>query len=226
MDPLTQKIEEQIKTLPSVTQRALHDFDWKTQILAIGTMYDLNLDQLDTLEQETTLVLVGLVPADSYVSELKKRLEISNTAASQIVEESNKKIFLPLRDLVLQYAEEDNEQHETLRDAGIHIGDEDETSATTDYEQEEDTEPEEPANIESEEEATPSRPSTQTVSNTPKEDAELPPMPVKNSIEQKLSGLHTATQVTSNHSSDATDIPPIPKKPDTVTHDPYREPII
>ncbi len=217
MDPLTQKIEEQIKKLPSVTQRALHDFDWKTQILAIGKTYDLNLDQLDTLEQETTLVLVGLVPASSYVSELKKRLEISTTAASQIVEDANQKIFMPLRDLVLQYAEEDRDQHATLRDAGIHIGEDTESSTIVDDNQVGEvtsgTEPETPKK-------------DPVIEIKIGEDADLPPMPVKNSIEQKMSGLHTATQVTSNHSSDAADIPMIPKKPEVVSHDPYREPII
>jgi|GEM_PF-3600257 len=208
MDPLTQKIEEQIKTLPSVTRRALHDFDWKNQILGIGRMYDLNLDQLDTLEQETTLVLVGLIPANKYVSEIKKRLEISTTAASQIVEEANKKIFIPIRDMVLQYAEEDNDQHQTLRDAGIHI--------------EEDTEDltEEMVTLNE------STPKTEMTVSIPEKDTELPSMPIKNSIEQKMSGLHTATQVVSGQSTNTADLPPIPKKPKDVTHDPYRETII
>jgi hypothetical protein len=216
MDPLTQKIEEQIKTLPSVTQRALHDFDWKTQILSIGKTYDLNLDQLDTLEQETTLILVGLIPASSYVSELKKRLEISTTAASQIVEDANQKIFMPLRDLVLQYAEEDRDQHATLRDAGIHIGEDSETSTAVDNNQVGET----TLNT------TPETAKKESIIEMKKEDADLPPMPMKNSIEQKMSGLHTVTQVTSNHSSDATDIPMIPKKPEVISHDPYREPIV
>jgi hypothetical protein len=215
MDPLTQKIEEQIKTLPSVTQRALHDFDWKTQILSIGKLYDLNLDQLDTLEQETTLVLVGLIPAGNYVSELKKRLEISNTAASQIVEDANKKIFLPLRDLVLEYAEEDNEQHQTLRDAGIHIGDDDE-DISMDSKEEVSLEQANPEN---------NNESFNEIQQKSEPEIEIPPMPIKNSVEQKMSGLHQTGQMISNHSLNAKDIPPIPKKPTPEGHDPYREPI-
>lgn len=100
-DKLRQSFEEQLVYLPEINQQALKSFDWATELLAIGKNYGLHIDQLEDLQVETMLVLVGLVQAGDYQNELITRLAISPSEANRIIEQVNDRIFQPIHDYIV-----------------------------------------------------------------------------------------------------------------------------
>lgn len=93
--------EEQLAYLPEVNQRALRSFDWTTELIAIGKQHGLHIDELEDLQIETMLVLVGLVAPDDYESELINRLAISPAEAGKIIADINTHVFIPIHDYII-----------------------------------------------------------------------------------------------------------------------------
>lgn len=120
--------------LPEITQKALKSFDWATQLLSIGKEYGLHIDQLEDLQLETMMVLVGIIPPESYEVELETKLAISPAEAAKILKAVNTQIFVPIHDYIVN--DGDNkvitpEVSETnvMESAGFHMTD-DETPIT------------------------------------------------------------------------------------------------
>jgi hypothetical protein len=93
--------EEQLAYLPEVNQRALRSFDWATKILDIGKTHGLYIDQLEDLQVETMLVLVGLISPDDYPKEIMNRLAISPTETDKLIADINDTIFTPIHDYIV-----------------------------------------------------------------------------------------------------------------------------
>lgn len=100
-DKLRQQFEDQLTYLPAINQQALRSFDWATELVAIGKNYGLHIDELDDLQIETMLVLVGLVDPGQYQNELINRLAISPTEAGKIIEDINDRVFTPIHDYIV-----------------------------------------------------------------------------------------------------------------------------
>ena len=98
---LRQSFEEQLVYLPEINQQALKSFDWATELLSIGKNYGLHIDELEDLQVETMLVLVGLVQPADYQNELINRLAISPIEATKIIEQVNDRIFTPIHDYIV-----------------------------------------------------------------------------------------------------------------------------
>jgi hypothetical protein len=101
-DNLRKTFEEQLTYLPAINQQALRSFDWATELIGIGKQYGLHIDQLDDLQIETMLVLVGVTSADDYPNELITRLAISPSEADKIIEQVNDRIFTPIHDYIVR----------------------------------------------------------------------------------------------------------------------------
>ncbi len=100
-EKLRQSFEEQLVYLPEINQQALKSFDWATELLSIGKNYGLHIDQLEDLQIETMLVMVGLVQVKDYPDELITRLAISPSEANRIIEQVNERIFTPIHDYIV-----------------------------------------------------------------------------------------------------------------------------
>lgn len=100
-DKLRKSFEEQLVYLPEINQQALKSFDWATELLSIGKNYGLHIDQLEDLQVETMLVMVGLVQVKDYPNELIMRLAISPSEANRIIEQVNDRIFTPIHDYIV-----------------------------------------------------------------------------------------------------------------------------
>ncbi len=128
-------LAEQMTYLPEITQKALKSFDWATQLLSIGKEYGLHIDQLEDLQLETMLVLVGIIPAESYETELETKLAISPAEAVKIIQAVNTQIFIPIHDYIVNDGDKKStmtpETSETnvMESAGFHMTD-DETPIT------------------------------------------------------------------------------------------------
>ena len=101
-DTFEKMIHERMQKLPDVTREALVEFDWKNEVLSIGRKFDMNLDQLNSLETETTLVLVGLLAPRRYPNELKKRLGTNTQATQEIIKQINASVFKKIRNRVIE----------------------------------------------------------------------------------------------------------------------------
>ncbi len=100
-DKLRQSFEEQLVYLPEINQQALKSFDWATELLSIGKNYGLHIDELEDLQVETMLVMVGLVQVKDYPNELINKLAISPAEANKIIEQVNDRIFQPIHDYIV-----------------------------------------------------------------------------------------------------------------------------
>jgi len=100
-EKLKQQFEEQLVYLPDINQQALKSFDWATQLLSIGHQYGLHIDQLEDLQIETMMLLVGLVSPDQYPDHLTEKLAVSPTEITKIIGQINEQIFSPIHDYIV-----------------------------------------------------------------------------------------------------------------------------
>lgn len=100
-DKLRQQFEDQLTYLPTINQEALKAFDWASELIGIGKNYGLHVDELEDLQIETMLLLVGLTSPDNYEKELIERLAISPSEAGKIIEQINDRIFTPIHNYIV-----------------------------------------------------------------------------------------------------------------------------
>jgi hypothetical protein len=101
MDEETAKmIKERFDALPKMVQDAILSSDYENSLLEIGKKYQLNVEQMGLLEQETTLTMMGLTATKDFETELTNELKIDKTKIAQIVADINEKIFFNIRELL------------------------------------------------------------------------------------------------------------------------------
>lgn len=100
-EKIRQQFEEQLAYLPTINQEALKAFDWATELIGIGKNYGLHVDELEDLQIETMLLLVGLTSPDNYEKELIERLAIPPSEVNKIIEQINERIFTPIHEHIV-----------------------------------------------------------------------------------------------------------------------------
>jgi hypothetical protein len=93
--------QEQLKLLPEISQQAISSFDWVNILLDIGKSYALQLDELEDLQVETMMLIVGITPADEYEQELGSVLPLSKTDLNKLLTDINTKILEPIHDYII-----------------------------------------------------------------------------------------------------------------------------
>jgi hypothetical protein len=121
MNELDQQIDEYIAQLPAATRKILEDFDWVGKIQEIGDKHALLVDELGTLQIETTLTLIGLEDPANFQMNLRKRMNITDELAAALVREVNASIFLPIQEQVIESQKEKIEETELRFEAGQQI---------------------------------------------------------------------------------------------------------
>jgi|GEM_PF-1557484 len=101
-------IDQHMKTLPSYVQSAIHSSDWERRILNIGRKYGLHVDQLEILQTELSLAVLGLSDRQEFVHEVMREARVNKETMDLIVGEINRDIFIPIRK-ALREAQEDFE---------------------------------------------------------------------------------------------------------------------
>ncbi len=93
---LEQTIKEELKRLPRENQMALSDFDWIKAVEIIGKNYLLKPEEINALQAETSLVLLGIEDGYSYPFNIKNNVGIEIEKAEKIAAEAEEKIFGPI----------------------------------------------------------------------------------------------------------------------------------
>jgi len=95
-EKLKQTIKENLVNLPKELQDAINAFDWGTASEEIGKKYLLDESEINDLQVETGLVLVGLTYGDSYTLNIENNVGTTKDESEKIAEEINQKIFTPI----------------------------------------------------------------------------------------------------------------------------------
>ena len=98
MDETEQLIFEQFKQLPQDVQDAITSNRVREQIKAIGEKHQLHIDQIGSLETETTFIMIGLEPAKDYIRNIARELRLDGATAQKIAVDVNEQIFRPVRE--------------------------------------------------------------------------------------------------------------------------------
>lgn len=89
----TKIIKETFDSMPQGLKDFIMSDSYEETLNAIGAKYQLNAEQINALQQETTIVVMGLIDFEDFESELAKELNIDAKKISEIVKEVNEKIF-------------------------------------------------------------------------------------------------------------------------------------
>lgn len=106
-DKLKQIIKEETEKLPKENQKIINTFDWVDIIDSIGKKYEISEDQINDLQIETLLVLIGLEEMTSYSSNLEYEVCISKEKLEKIVNEVLEKIFTPIANKISEKIKEE-----------------------------------------------------------------------------------------------------------------------
>ncbi len=93
-----EKVKARLAELPQDLQDAVLANDFDERIAKIGKENRLHIDQIESLGDETTLVMLGFAPAEGFVQRLQKSLHLYDEQAESIVQTINNEIFLPIRE--------------------------------------------------------------------------------------------------------------------------------
>ncbi len=101
MDENTAKmIKERFDSLPESIKQAILSSDYENTIIEIGKKYQMTVEQMGILEQETTLVMMGLTKTKEFEGELTAEMHLDKEKISQITKDINDQVFLRVRDLL------------------------------------------------------------------------------------------------------------------------------
>jgi len=126
---LKNTIDQHMKTLPHDVQEAIHGSSWERKILDIGRRYGLHVDQLEVLQTELSLAVLGLVSRDEFVKETMREASITRQIMDLMILDINREIFEPIRN----HLKQTRTREETLENvnesrtvSGLHSREEDE----------------------------------------------------------------------------------------------------
>lgn len=99
---LKNTIDQHMKMLPHDVQEAIYGSSWERKILDIGRRYGLHVDQLEVLQTELSLAVLGLVGRDEFVKETVREGGISRQVMDLMILDINREIFEPIRNHLKQ----------------------------------------------------------------------------------------------------------------------------
>lgn len=99
---LKDTIQNHMKNLPQDVQEAIHASSWERKILDIGRKYGLHVDQLEILQTELSLAVLGLTDRSEFVRETMREARIDKHVMETMVMDINREIFEPIREHLRQ----------------------------------------------------------------------------------------------------------------------------
>ena len=129
---LKKKIQDEIALMNDRMKQVLNSFDWLTETMMIAREQGLGLVQVESFQEITAMIVLGIESADGYARRVATALGITETNAGLLVQEANDRIFAELsaRASALESNTEDTiENHaeiaRTLSQEGIDLLDHD-----------------------------------------------------------------------------------------------------
>ena len=106
-EKVTNEIKENFDSLPESIKELILSPQYENSLIEISKKYQLTTEQSGILEQEATLVLMGLTPIKDFDNELQKELKIDNVKSYNISADISTEIFAGVMTLLkLMYTPE------------------------------------------------------------------------------------------------------------------------
>lgn len=123
------KIEERLAELPESLSLAIKESNWERAVFDIGNKYNLHIDDIGILQNELILVLTGIVHPDEFKKVLTDELGLDVDKSESIISDINEIVNQKIKDKIKKILEEKessiNEfEKDTLKNAGVGIGEE------------------------------------------------------------------------------------------------------
>lgn len=111
MDTIGQYIKEKYEHLPSDVRDAILSIDVDKAIQNIGARHNLHVDKIGALDDETRLVMLGVVHPKDFIRNLYDRLGSDDKeAVRQIAHEVNEQVFQKIRESLKSIHAVENEK--------------------------------------------------------------------------------------------------------------------
>lgn len=103
-EKLKQTIKEEMLQMPQEIQEAINSFDWVKVTEEIGKEFDLDENQINDFQAETSLAIMGLAALDFYATNIENHVETTKADAEKIASEAYQKIFAPIENILAEKA--------------------------------------------------------------------------------------------------------------------------
>lgn len=95
-EELKKIIEETTLKFPEKIKGVINESNWIEKTKETGEKYLLNEEEINLLQAETSLVILGIIEKDFFLINLESRIGLSKNEATKISEEIDKNIFIPI----------------------------------------------------------------------------------------------------------------------------------
>ena len=104
MDSEVQKTntDKLFEKLPQDIKEAMYGIDSSEAIQSISKKYNLLIDKMGILSEETGLVMLGLTHPKDFISNLSARLQVDTMTAKSIARDVNEQIFKKVRESLMK----------------------------------------------------------------------------------------------------------------------------
>lgn len=115
-EELDAQLKERFQELPKVLQEAITSTNVEKQLRELATKHKLHLDLWQSLENEVTMTLLGLQPAEELASHLQKDLEMPLETAAALAADISAIVFAPVREELERSLEHPDAKEEEMSD--------------------------------------------------------------------------------------------------------------
>ncbi len=95
-------IKREIARLSKENQTVINASGWEQIVEEIGKKYLLSEVEINDLQVQTLLVLIGLTDPEYYAQSIENEVGTSKNEANKITEEVIQKIFTPINDILIE----------------------------------------------------------------------------------------------------------------------------
>lgn len=96
------QLRERFSKLPPEIKDAIASVETANVIRSISHKYNLHIDQMGELADETGLLMLGLTKPQDYVDNLFRRLKTTYPKAKDIAKDVNEEIFKPIKESLMK----------------------------------------------------------------------------------------------------------------------------
>ncbi len=108
-DEIQSIVKEKWDQLPESVRSALSNFNWKDPLLAIGKKYNLQIDDLNVLQNETMMILLGITPPDELKKQMAEQTQLPEVQIQELSDDVEKEVFRKIREAVLTSSKDEEE---------------------------------------------------------------------------------------------------------------------
>lgn len=95
---MEKQIRDAYQNLPEIVKKAIADSNWADEVGRIGKKFNLRLDQTAALENNVTLIMLGLLSVTEFVANFKSDMDINvEDIQKGIISDLEKNIFAKIR---------------------------------------------------------------------------------------------------------------------------------